>query len=440
MCRLGSYLAPILGLAILGLSLSVPVEAGTQDEELKAMKEALATSTNRNRNFTLQLENLDDDIRALKGKLVVAAKVITSLDNNLIRVEKRLEEIRQVEDDTLQDLAKRNKELASTLSALVNLSRQPEGTIIGNPAGLVDSLRASSLLQSIIPKLKKDADQLSRQLSALEELRSQYATEQEQFAALRDQRTLEQKELDLLMAAKHAAQEKIATASSTEKGRLNILTTNVRDMTALMKRLEVDKKKQQAAERKKLEQDIATRQARQKQLESSEKSAAAVPPPASEKNPKTEPENTAAEAQLASVNIARQFLEAKGTLPLPVGGRIISNYNEPKKTGQQKGIVIESRSAAAVISPYDGKIAFAGPFRHYGLLLIIDHGDGFHTLLSGMGSIDGSVGQLLLAGEPVGRMENSGNEKPKLYMELRSKGAPINPIPWLLAENRKVSG
>ena len=127
-------------------------------------------------------------------------------------------------------------------------------------------------------------------------------------------------------------------------------------------------------------------------------------------------------------------------MALPVGGRIVTNYDESDNVGHKKGIVIETRPNAAVISPFDGQIAFAGPFRHYGLLLIIDHGDGYHTLLAGMGSIDGTVGQLLLAGEPVGQMKNSSKEKPKLYMELRNNGAPFDPMPWLMAENGKVSG
>ncbi|PHQ69356.1 MAG: hypothetical protein COB93_08275 [Sneathiella sp.] len=430
--------AYFVGIVVLCLMVSGAAVADTADADLKSLKDALAASASRNKNFTVQLQNLDDDIRKLKGSLVVAAKVITSLDKNLVDVEHRLSEIRQVEDDTLEDLAKRNKELASTLSALVNLSRQPAGTIVGNPAGLVNSLRASSLLQTIVPELKKNADQLSRQLATLKELRAQYAAEQQQFASLRDQREGEQKELDRLLTAKRTAQNKLSVVRDTEQGRLTKLTANVRNMSALLEKLESDRKKQEAAKRKRLQQEIALavkEQKRQQRLAKDDAAKNDIP-----SAPAAAETVRAAPTQVASVNVARRFFDAKGTLPLPVGGRIISNYNESQKAGQQKGIVIESRSAAAVISPYDGKIAFAGPFRHYGLLLIIDHGDGFHTLLSGMGTIDGSVGQLLLAGEPVGQMENSGNTKPKLYMELRSQGAPINPIPWLLAENRKVSG
>lgn len=415
----------------LSLAVSTSVVAATPDEELKALREALAASESRTETFSAQLENLDGEIKAVKRKLVKAAGTLTALDQKLVAVERRLDEIRQVEDDTLADLEKRNADLAVTLSALINLSRQPEGTLIGNPAGLVESLRASSLLQSILPKLKKDADQLSEQLDTLASLRAQYATEREEFNALRDERIAEQEMLDKLLAEKRRAQEKVMAASQTEQKRLEKLTADVKDTTSLISRLEEDKARQLAEEKSRLEREIAEKQRQAQEAKAAEEKAKTdLKPPVIKEAPR----------RLASLGATRHFMDAKGMLPLPVGGRIVTNYDESDNVGHKKGIVIETRPNAAVISPFDGQIAFAGPFRHYGLLLIIDHGDGYHTLLAGMGSIDGTVGQLLLAGEPVGQMKNSSKEKPKLYMELRNNGAPIDPMPWLMAENGKVSG
>ena len=90
--------------------------------------------------------------------------------------------------------------------------------------------------------------------------------------------------------------------------------------------------------------------------------------------------------------------------------------------------------------PFEGHIVFAGDFRGYGQLLIIEHGQGYHTLLSGMARIDGVLGQSLVAGEPVGIMGSPRNGKPSLYIELRRKGQPINPTPWMVAQKSKVKG
>jgi septal ring factor EnvC (AmiA/AmiB activator) len=420
------------GLLGLGLLLPIGALAASPDADLEKLRKALAETEIRHENFSSQLDSLDGEIKTLKQKLVRAARNLTLLDQDLVDVEERLDQIQEVEDDTLRDLSQRNADLAVTLSALINLSRQPEGTLMGNPSGLVDSLRASSLLQSILPKLKKEADQLSDQLDTLAKLRSQYAAEREEFNALRDKRIAEQESLDQLLNEKRAAQEKIAAASKKEQQRLQKLAGDVRDTEALLQRLEEDRARQRAAEQARLQREIKEKE----RLARAAKEAEA----AKQTENDVAYNRPAVSPKIASPGSARHFPQAKGLLPMPVGGRIVTKYDESDLAGHKKGIVIETRPEAAVISPFDGQIAFAGPFRHYGLLLIIDHGDGYHTLLAGMGSIDGTVGQLLLAGEPVGQMKKSSKERPKLYMELRNNGAPIDPVPWLMAENRKVSG
>ena len=123
-------------------------------------------------------------------------------------------------------------------------------------------------------------------------------------------------------------------------------------------------------------------------------------------------------------------MAAKGNIPYPVKGNIIKKYGDATDSGlSAKGITIGTRPYAQVISPYDGTVLFESPFRGYGELLIIEHGDGYHTLLAGIGRLDTSVGQSLLAGEPVGIMVADSN--PSLYIEIRKNGQPVNPATWL---------
>ena len=138
----------------------------------------------------------------------------------------------------------------------------------------------------------------------------------------------------------------------------------------------------------------------------------------------------------------RPIGEAQGRLTLPARGDIVQEFGQSGDYGAtSKGVTIRTRAGAEVVAPYDGQVVFAGPFRGYGPILIIEHTEGYHTLLAGLSRIDAAPGQWLLAGEPVGVMgEQRDGDGPALYVELRRNGRPINPLPWLALHNGKVSG
>lgn len=128
--------------------------------------------------------------------------------------------------------------------------------------------------------------------------------------------------------------------------------------------------------------------------------------------------------------VGENFVKAKGHLLRPARGPVVTSYGEQMSKGvTSKGIIIKTRSQAQVISPYDGTVIFAGPFRGYGNLIIIEHGQGYLSLLAGLEEVDCELGQMLLAGEPVGQMPESGDTR--LYVELRKDNHPINPLTWI---------
>ena len=124
---------------------------------------------------------------------------------------------------------------------------------------------------------------------------------------------------------------------------------------------------------------------------------------------------------------------------------MIRFYGERVTAGENleevaKGISIRTRAGAQVVATFDGQIVYAGEFRGYGQILIIDHGQRYHTLLAGLDRIDAEIGQWVLAGEPVAVMGARSEGDPELYLELRRTGQPINPLPWLATNSDKVQG
>ena len=150
---------------------------------------------------------------------------------------------------------------------------------------------------------------------------------------------------------------------------------------------------------------------------------------------------------------------------MPASGKRVVGFGERTEVGAtSKGIVIETRTGAQITSPSDGWVVYAGEFRSYGQLLIINGGDGYHIVLAGLTRIDAVLGQFILAGEPVGAMGAGGtgasglgaegraatrasaapprngkaqDAPPVLYVEFRKNGRPFDPGPWWAPEGSK---
>lgn len=108
--------------------------------------------------------------------------------------------------------------------------------------------------------------------------------------------------------------------------------------------------------------------------------------------------------------------------------------------GELGGMTIGALPGQRVAAPQDGRIVFADAFKGYGLLLIIEHDSEYHTLLWGFSRLRVAVGDAVRGGEIVGVMDVIGGSLPRLGVELRRRGRPVNSLPWLAASSSKVRG
>jgi murein hydrolase activator len=145
------------------------------------------------------------------------------------------------------------------------------------------------------------------------------------------------------------------------------------------------------------------------------------------------------------------FVSLRGHVPVPVNGVKLKEFGAPDGLGGvEKGISMATRAGAQVTAPADGWVVYAGSFRSYGQLLILNVGNGYHVLLAGMDRISVDLGQFVLTGEPVAVMGSgshiaailaTGSSQPVLYIEFRKDGIPVDPGPWWAAgEGEKVRG
>ncbi|MBR0656853.1 murein hydrolase activator EnvC family protein, partial [Plastoroseomonas arctica] len=122
---------------------------------------------------------------------------------------------------------------------------------------------------------------------------------------------------------------------------------------------------------------------------------------------------------------------------LPVAGRVSREFGAPTDAGPARGLTIAAPPGARVVAPCGGRVAFAGVFRSYGQLLILDCGDGLHAVLAGFARLDATTGDRAAAGEPVGVLGEGGGSagRAALYLELRRNGQVTDPRPWLAARS-----
>jgi septal ring factor EnvC (AmiA/AmiB activator) len=134
----------------------------------------------------------------------------------------------------------------------------------------------------------------------------------------------------------------------------------------------------------------------------------------------------------------RATLESGRTPPpapfrLPVDGRITAGFGESDRGGTpSSGLTLATRAAAQVIAPAKGRIAFAGPYRGYDNIIILEHEGGWTSLVTGLGSVSAQVGDRVMAGSPLGTAAEAERARaPSVTLELRRGGKPVNPLEFL---------
>ena len=436
----GVGVAALLGAMVAPMALAGPdADAdGNEKSRLERLERHIHTGRDRQRALDRRANQLAAEIRAIQHQLVAAAAALQSEEDRITGLEGRLGELGAVERKTVQDLHRRKRELTATVGALTRLSRQPPQALIASPISTTDTIRSSVLLRTVVADLEGRSRTLQGQLLALSELRVEIRIQRQAhetaLAALGQKR----QRLDQLLDDKSRARSRALRQQHSERRRLAELAATARDLRSLIRRLEENEAKAGQAV-------AAPREAEQRTAERLVAATPSVPDESADAAPSW-PEADRQLAQIPAPAPERSFGLGQGRLPLPARGRVIARFGQPDDAGAAaKGISIETRYGAAVVSPNDGKVMFAGLFRGYGELLIIALGEGYHILLAGLARTDVSVGQWLLAGEPVGLMaeyqsSTDSGGPPRLYVELRHNGEPVNPLQWMTADKRKVSG
>ncbi|GAB4357276.1 MAG: hypothetical protein Kow00114_08700 [Kiloniellaceae bacterium] len=426
-------------------ALALAAPAWGQQADLEKVEKELAADRARAEELKAAAAALAREIEDLRARSIAAAGRAQNLESEMTAAEETLAALSAEEAAKTAALEQRRAQLGRTLGALQRLALQPPEAALARSQEPVDSARAALLLQVAVPALEAKAAGLRAELGDLAVLRTRIALERDDLAAATAALGIERDRLAALLARKAELQQSTEAERKAAEARIARLAGEARDLRELTERLEAEARAE-AARQEKARQEAA----RKAQAEAEARAKAEAEAAAKAESPAQEPPQASRQVERQGEQLARltppaslrPFPEAQASLTMPVRGQVVRLYGQESETAgaTDKGISIRARSGAQVVAPFDGKIAYAGPFRGYGLILIIDHGGRYHTILAGFDRIDAVVGQWVLAGEPVARMGDVAAGNPELYFELRRTGQAINPLPWLATTDDKVRG
>jgi septal ring factor EnvC (AmiA/AmiB activator) len=427
----------------------LPFWAGAQEDlsrdeakqKLDKTEQKLQSSRAKEQGLAQDLAVLAEERAKLNSELIEAGKRVQASEAKLSETEAKLAELTEQVNVIQSSITERKEAIVKMLSAMQRIGRTPPPALVTRRDDALAVVRSAMLLADVFPELKYQADNLSKELEGLVTLENGIRDQRDKEKHEAERLAAEQASLDRLLEEKKRATAQGEAELADIRRSATEQAQTVTDLNELIVRLDTQIAKVEIAQ---YDAEIAAERAlreREQQL--------ALATPADESVVEIKPHSTrVAFANPDRLKPALPFETAKGTLRLPAQGRQVKRFGDAEPSGSTlKGISLQTRSEARITAPADGWVVYAGEFRSYGQLLIINAGGGYHILLAGMSGIDVRLGQFVLAGEPIAVMGNSATpsqggdgSRPVLYVEFRKDGRPIDPDPWWAEASEKVQG
>lgn len=385
------FLRFVLCLLVLLAPMPVQAEAPpvpTTKKSLKDIEKNLAEKESEKKLLAKQMKALEAQLGETKNDLVGVANSVQQNQAELTKLETRIAE-NEKQQSVLQDSLENDRaKIAGLILALERIRRVPPEALIVRPGAPLQTAQSAMLMGNIIPTLHRNADALKVKIAALNEISDQLKTDHGKVVETSENLKTEEEKLSSLVKKREDLFSETQSDYKEQEKAAQSIALQAKSLKDLLNKLDAERAAQQSREQR--------------------ERMASVPGSGLVGRPTPMPKS--------------------GLARLPVPGIIKTGYNDTDTIGAaSKGISIEARERALVVAPFGGIVRFAGPFKRYGNMVIIEHEGGYHSLIAGLEKIDTVVGQSVSAGEPLGVLPSGGGTKPELYYELRQDGQPVDP-------------
>ncbi|MDP9126653.1 MAG: peptidoglycan DD-metalloendopeptidase family protein [Pseudomonadota bacterium] len=365
-------LAPVwLALAALALApgpLLAASEEKLQQQKLQKVESELGQHKQEAAALAAREQEANQNLKQLRQKLITATEALQTkaADEELLR--EKLGDLAHDIDEKKAALSVERTKLNTMMEAFIELSRQPPESLFFHTQLTTDHIHRAILLRAVVPRLRQEAMSIGTDLHDLGDERQQMTKQQRLLAATQSNMEAQRHNLDQLISMRQGMLDRTEAQKEAIAAKLVSLTTEARDLRQLL-------------------------------------------------------EEVTPKHQTKGVPHA-----LRGTLKWPVVGAVLRGFGTKDADGvTSEGLTFAAPSGSPVVAPDAGRVVFAGPFKGYGRILILEHEGGYHSFLAGFGRIDADMGQDVDAGEPLGVLPVKDSGRPELYFEWRHNDEPVDP-------------
>lgn len=328
--------------------------------ELTKIQNQIKQTEIQNKKIEQQLKNSTQDVEKTKKQLVKTADKVSSLEEQRGALLKRITELDNQRDKINAELNASHNGIAEATASMLYIANNPNF----DSQTMHDYVLTSVLLSSLSDKFDNQIMDATQKLKTLDKIHDERTNEKEKLDRSAKKYSAEKNELDKLLKTRSAQNEKLKNQQIALQDKLKKLSARAKNISELS-------------------------------------------------------------AGVGSSEMSSDAKFSKRKLNVPVRGKLVVRYGEKTALGlKSDGWRIRTRGDALVMAPADGVVKFADSFRGFGKVIIMSHKNGYNTVMTNMGSIDAMVGQEVLAGEPIGRMNEN---KPEMYLEVRRGNKSVDP-------------
>lgn len=370
--------------AVDGVSAEIADQRRTLAEARRQAREASARAQQLEREATRMRDRAERD----RAELAALALSIQSAEAELAGSRARTRILAGLAEQQRERLAAQQRPVAELMASLQLLTRRPPLSLFAQPGSARDLVHTRAMIDAVLPEMRRRTASLRAEVG-----RSRRIADQRRLAETRleeSTRGLADRRAQLARgeAERRLRATALAGSAGLEGDRALALGEAAGDIGVLLERLE----------------DAGSVRDRLARLS----------------GPVPRPGSVAVDARAS----APREPAAMPAYRLPVMGRVVEGFGEVTGEGvHSRGITIAAAPGAQVVAPAAGRIVYAGAFRSYGRIVIVDHGGGWTSLITDMVAISAQVGERVEQGTPLGR---TGPDRPRVTIELRRAGQAVD--------------